>query len=220
MKPSKPVRIVIVCTGKTNFSITCRNGYLYMAASPLTQEVSRGCFLPDGAPTVFRGRVLDNAFCAHFLHASYDCVGPFLARHDERGVMEGRMMESTMADRIRAAGSWQKDDEARRRHIEAQDRGIIGEVAESTTTSTYVEGSGVTPIRSLSKGAGPEASENREALAFERLHHYLEPQPMGDEPITVLHRKDKERESVSHVKSSKGTLPKDEEKIAASLELW
>jgi hypothetical protein len=73
-----------------------------MAASPLTQEVSRGCFLPDCSPTLFRDRTLDDAFCAHFYRASYDLVAKWVAR-DDRGMMEGRVMESALVERIREA---------------------------------------------------------------------------------------------------------------------
>jgi len=41
-----------------------------MAASPLTQEVSRGCFLPDGTPILFGVAATSQNFCSKFFNAS------------------------------------------------------------------------------------------------------------------------------------------------------
>lgn len=111
-----------------------KNAYMYMAASPLTQEVSRGCFLPDGSPTLFRGRTLDDAFCSRVYHVSYDLVAKWVARDDRAGMMEGRMMESALTERIREA-TRESEEVREQRENERLEIDVGSDLEESSATA-------------------------------------------------------------------------------------
>lgn len=156
-----------------------------MIASPLTQEVSRGCFLPDGRPITFKGSALNDAFCARLARASFSSIARWVGperQHD--AMMEGRRVENTLAERIRAATS---DDELRRRHIaEEEAQEVMNEMLE--TADKNVRGSGIRPLMTPRGGDQPTSfeklhelySEDREKKGKERVVADMAKKPVED----------------------------------------